>query len=149
MLAPVDLAFWKAFERLLFSGLVSVSDSWQLPPLPEYGPWISKHWNRLPVDNASRSVPLFLYCLEVGGCVSILDVGSWTLYRVRANRGGEHITALSRPRRGWDLVDHLVWAKHVDLMQVLSKKETRARLAFVIWRREDSFDLTPSLIIFF
>lgn len=152
MLAPVDLAFWKAFEGLLFSGLVPVTDCWQLPQLPEYSPWISKHWNRLSVDNVSRRAPLLLYCLEVGGCVSLLDVSSWTLYRAlrfRVNRGGEHITALSRLRLVWDLEDHLVWARHVDLMQVLSKKETRERLAFVFWGREDSLDLTPSLIIFF
>lgn len=75
MPAPLDLAFWKASERLLL-GLVPVTDCWQLPKLPEYYPWISKHWNALPVDSISRRAPLLFCCPEVGGCGSTLDLGS-------------------------------------------------------------------------
>lgn len=48
-----------------------------------------------------------------------------TFYRIlrfRANNGGEHKTVLSRPKQGWDLGNNLVWVRHDDLMQVLSKK---------------------------
>lgn len=68
-------AFWKASERLLFSGLVSVTVCWQLSKLPEYCPGISKPWNRSPVDNIPGRVPLLPYCSEVGGCDSTVDIG--------------------------------------------------------------------------
>lgn len=43
-------------------------------------PQISKPWNRLPMDNIPRRAPLLLYCPQVGGCDSMLVVGSWTLH---------------------------------------------------------------------
>lgn len=60
----LDLACCETFERLS-SGLVPVTDYWQLPQLLEYGLWISKPCNRLLVGNVSRRTPLSLCCFEV------------------------------------------------------------------------------------
>lgn len=48
MPAPLDLAFWKVPEQLLFFGLVPMTDSWQLHKVPEYSLWTPKHHTRLP-----------------------------------------------------------------------------------------------------
>ena len=58
--------------RLLFSGLVPVTDGWQLAKLPEYGPWISKHWNRLPMDSIPRGAHYFPIVLKLGAVFVLL-----------------------------------------------------------------------------